>query len=176
MDGRPVPADASTELPRFARGFVVSVAAFEPPVQAWVSQEIAGLWISRALEVPLTMARSGGRFVVVLGHFVDTETWLSTEAAVSLAAEALARSEDEFLDTTDAWSGRYVVIFGVETDRHVMTDATGMRSVFYALDGSFVLASHGRLVSRLTAAGPSPILNACRTTVRAMVPLVGGVW
>ena len=169
MDGRPVPAPASTGLPRFARGFIVSVAAFEPPVQAWVSQEIAGLWISRALEVPLTMARSGGRFVVVIGHFVDTETWLSTEAAVSLAAEALARSEGELLDTTDAWSGRYVVIFGVETDRHVMTDATGMRSVFYALDGSFILASHCRLVATLTGAG-SPILNARRTAVRAIVP------
>lgn len=166
MDDPLGPASAALSPPRFARGFVLSDIALEPPVREWVTQETAGLGISRAPDVPLTMARSGGRFVVVLGTFVDTATWSSMEAAVSSAVEAFTRSEDEFLDATDAWSGRYIVIFGAEANRHVMTDATGMRSAFYPLSGRFVMASHARLVARLTHADRSPLMNAYREIVQ----------
>ena len=98
--------------------------------------ESGGLSISRAPEVPLTTARSGLHLVAVLGHLVDTGTWASSEAAVTLAAAALARSEREFLDATDAWSGRYLVIFGDGSSKHVMTDASGMRSAFYSPRGA----------------------------------------
>jgi hypothetical protein len=93
--------------------------------------------------------------------------WSSTPVAVSVAAEALARSEGEFLDVTDEWSGRYLVVFGTETDRHVISDATGMRSAFYALDGPFVLASHARLVAWVTGAGRSQVFGAYRAIVQA---------
>ncbi len=169
MDGASTPADAFSDQPRFARGFVISDTPTDIPVPGWVSQREAGLWITRAGDVQMTVARSGRRCVVVLGDFVDTETWSSTPIAVSIAAEALSRSEGAFLDVTDGWSGRYLIVFGTETDRHVMTDATGMRSAFYSLAGPFVLASHARLVARRTHAAPSPLMSAHRAIVQQAI-------
>ena len=165
---RPMSPHESTDPPRFARGFLISDAALRPPVDDWVSVETAGLSISRAPEVPLTVARSGRHIVVVLGHLIDTETWASTEAAVTIAAEALARSEREFLDATDAWSGRYLVLFGDGSSTHVMTDASGMRSAFYGLEGPFVLASHAVLAATATRAPKSSVVDAYRpSSIRA---------
>ena len=161
-----MPASWSANLPRFARGFVVSDAAVDPPFRDWLLDEIAGLWISRAPDVALTTARSGRRSVVVLGHLVDTEAWCSTEVAVVRAAEALARSEGAFIDATDAWSGRYIVIFGDASGRQVMTDATGLRAAFYALEGLFVLASHAAIVATMVGAEPSSVLEPYRAIVR----------
>jgi hypothetical protein len=61
------------------------------------------------------------------------------------------------------------VIFGAEGNRHVMTDATGMRSAFYPLAGPFVLASHARLVARRTHAEPSPLVTAYRAIVQQAI-------
>jgi hypothetical protein len=105
---------------------------------------------------------------MVLGRFVDTGRWLPPALAVSAAAEALARSAGEFLDLADAWSGRYLVLYGDVSSRRVTTDATGMRSAFYALDGPFVLATHARLVADIVGAGASPIEDAYRAVRLAL--------
>lgn len=143
----------------FARGYVLSEERLDPPVEGWSTESVLGLCLSRAPEATLTQARSGGRAVVVLGHLVDTRSWLPQDAAVAAAADALARSEREFLDLTDAWSGRYLLVYGDEGTRWVTTDASGMRSAFYALDGPFVLGSHARLVARIVGAPDSPIVG-----------------
>jgi hypothetical protein len=59
-----------------------------------------------------------------------------------------------------------------------MTDATGMRSAFYALDGPFVLASHARIVARESGAKSSPMVAAYREIVRVPQPIssLGGAF
>jgi hypothetical protein len=138
---------------------------------------IDGLHLTRAPEVRVLRAEHAGSVVIVLGHFVDTERWLPASAAVSTAAAALARSEAEFLDVTDAWSGRYLVLYADPTGTRVMTDATGMRSAFYCLDGRFLLSSHAPLVADLVQAEPSHVTDAFRATRRAfergLLPMPG---
>lgn len=147
------------EVPAFARGYVLSEERLEPPVAGWSTESVLGLSLTRAPEATLTQARSGGSSVIVVGHLVDTHRWLPQDAAVVAAADALARSEREFLDLTDAWSGRYLLLYGVEGTRWVTTDASGMRSAFYALEGPFVLGSHARLVARIVGAPDSSIVD-----------------
>jgi hypothetical protein len=103
---------------------------------------------------------------------VDTGRWLPASAAVSAAATALARSEAEFLDVTDAWSGRYLVLYAGTTGTRVMTDATGMRSAFYTLDGPFLLSSHAPLVAHTVQAEASVVNDAFQAVRHAM----GGRW
>jgi hypothetical protein len=148
MDDRLDPEHHSPGVPRLARGFLVTDDDTEPPVPGWITHEIAGLTISRAPEVALTEARSGRRFVVVLGHIVDTATRLSTEAAASGAAQALASSDDAFLDVIDGWSGRLLILFGAEADLaiHPGIDATPDR---------FLASSHWQALRRF------PLPPAC---------------
>jgi hypothetical protein len=162
---------ATLPLRRFARGFILSRSARQIPVDSWVTEELGELWLARSPDVPLVSVRHQLHFVAVLGHFIDTDTWGSTEAAVVRAVQALARSQDDYLDATDAWSGRYLVIFGTASSTHAMTDATGMRSAFYALDGPFVLASHARIVARECGANSSLMVAAYREIVRAPQPV-----
>jgi hypothetical protein len=157
----------TSELQRFARGYLLSATAVVPPVRGWLSEVVVGLHLLHAPDVTVTRASCGQSFALVIGHIVDTERGLSPETAVDVAAKALARSELEFLDVTDAWSGRYLVLYGSQSARHVMTDATGMRSAFYSLEGSFVLASHARLVATVAGARTSPVLKAFRAVVRS---------
>jgi hypothetical protein len=154
-------------VPRFARGLILSEAEVEAPVPDWRCERMLGLRLVHAPDVPILRAEHSGSTVVVLGRFVDTGRWLPQTAAVSVAAEALARSTAEFLDLTDAWSGRYLVLFGDADSRRVMTDAAGMRSAFYALEGPFVLASHARLVANIAGATESGIESAYREAKQA---------
>jgi Asparagine synthase len=157
-----------SDVPRFARGFVLSDPPVPDPIPDWAAREVAGLRLTYAADVPVAGIRSGRHFVVVVGHFVDTETWRPHDEAIAAAVGALTRSEEQFLDVTDAWSGRYLVVFGTDTSRRVMTDASGMRSAFYSLDGRFVLASHARIVATATGAPRSPISDEYRNCVRAL--------
>ncbi len=143
-------------VPRFARGFILSEQAIEPPVPDWSHRTVAGLHLAHAPEVSVSCATSGANVVAVIGHFVDTEHWRETDVAVQAAADALGRSDEAFLDLTDAWSGRYLVIFGTDAVLRVMTDATGMRAAFYALDGPFILASHARVAAQAAGAPAEP--------------------
>jgi hypothetical protein len=99
---------------------------------------------------------------MVLGHLVDTQGWRSTPEAVSTAAEALARPETDFHDVTDAWSGRYLVLFGTDGALRAMTDAGGVRSAFFTLEGPLVLASHARLAAEIIGATPAPLFELYR--------------
>lgn len=154
----------------FARGFLLAERALAPPVPGWVSEPIAGLHLSRAPELDLTRAEHDGACVAVLGHLVDTGRWLTQPKAVAAAAVTLARSEAAFLDVTDGWSGRYLLLFGRSGAWQVMTDAAGMRSAFHALEGPLVLASHARLVADVLGAPPSPIVAAYREVKAAQPP------
>src|SRR5918994_2392572 len=142
---------------RYARGFVLSAAPVPIPVSDWTSTEVVGLFLARAPEVSVASARSGGASLTVIGPLVDPASWMAPADAIAAAAAALVRSEDAFLDVTDAWSGRYLVLFGSAGSRSVMTDATGVRAAFYPLEGPLVVASHARIVARAVGAAQSPL-------------------
>src|SRR5687768_4537071 len=91
-------------VPRFARGFALSDPAVPDPVPDWAEVEVAGLRLTHAPDVAVAGARSARHFVVVIGHFVDAETWRPRDHAIVAAVDALTRSEYEFLDATDGWS------------------------------------------------------------------------
>jgi hypothetical protein len=58
---------------------------------------------------------------------------------------ALLISEAAFFNLIDQYSGRHAILFGPKDKPRILTDATGMRTVFYAAEGG-VVASHALLV------------------------------
>lgn len=132
------------EVPRFPRGFVLSERPVDPPptfvpgpilpnfyVHPWANVETAG---------------DPDLFVIILGHVVSTRSEQAQPAAEHLLA-CLRAGEGTFLKALDDYGGRHALIFGSAGDIRVVNDATGMRSVFYAVKGG-VVASHALLVEQ----------------------------
>ena len=94
---------------------------------------------------PISSATESQSFAVVLGHCVSTEN--VEEQAAECLVRALSQGERVFFKTLERFTGRYVVIFGQTGQINFVTDAAGMRSVFYSADGDLV-ASHALLIER----------------------------
>ena len=132
------------DVPRFPRGFVLSDRHVEPPPTFVPGPLLDHFWVH-----PWTNVEVAGNhelLVIILGHCIPTVPGHSEDPAKELL-RALRRGVDVFLDSLSTYSGRHAVIFGEPGNLAVVNDATGMRSVFYAI-GSSVVASHALLVEQ----------------------------
>jgi hypothetical protein len=127
------------------RGFIWSDHPVEVPAGY---QRVPG--VERLFVDPRTLLSSAatldGDFVVVIGTCVPIENDSPTNAAERLLAE-LQRGDEDFLRALASYSGRHAVLFMWKGQMRVVTDATGMRTVFFA-DSGGVFASHASLVER----------------------------
>lgn len=139
----------SREKLRFARGFTLTQESGRAPHANWIERNICGWVLAHDPRVSFRQATVGHASVSVLGMVIDTATWADEDAAVARAAEALDRSEDAFLDVTDCWAGRYLIVWRKNGRVSVMTDATGMRTCFFTMEGPLQLASHCQVAARL---------------------------
>jgi hypothetical protein len=160
---------AEPDLQRYARGFLLTERPTPAPGPDWTSTRIGDLHLATAPGVPVEVRRRGGHWVAVVGHFIDTERWSTTGEALQSAADALSHSETAFFELTDAWSGRYLLVYGTATSHTITTDATAMRSAFHTLEGPLFVASHASLIARLIDA-PA---NTTFATFRKLTPFPG---
>lgn len=140
-----------TEPPHFPRGFLLADRPISPPPTF-----IQGPLLPNFYVHPWTPVQAaGGRdlFVVVIGSCVHTLREQG-EPAPNTLIEALRSSEDHFFDVLNNYSGRHAVIFGNFSDYRVVNDATGMRAIFYSVEGG-VVASHAQLVEKTHDGGAS---------------------
>ncbi|QRM28744.1 hypothetical protein [Microvirga sp. VF16] len=147
----------------YPRGFVLSQESTTPPVDFIAGPIFDNFFIDDLNSVD---SASNGEFaVVILGTCVSTETDerslsatdrrsghntfggqnSASESPAQHMFDALLKSETQFFDTIDRYCGRHVIVYGRKDKPRIITDATGMRTVFYAADGG-VVASHARLV------------------------------
>src|SRR5699024_11165918 len=82
----------------------------------------------------------------------NTSTHLSA-TKIKMTLFLYVSNKETFLDTLDFIGGRYVVIVGTENNAEIYTDATAMRSVYYANDYDLV-ASHFNLLKDLIPTNP----------------------
>lgn len=130
----------------FPRGFLLSVEPVEPPAH-FVPGPVLPHFAVHPLATVEHAADPDGTFVVILGTCVPTDTDGAGGTAAEVLLGALRSSEDAFLTALDRFAGRHVVLYGRGESVRVVTDATAMRSVFYASDGR-VVGSHALLVER----------------------------
>lgn len=81
-----------------------------------------------------------------MGQCVSTHD-TSEQDTSAVLVDALACSKELFFSLVNQYSGRHVILFGTLSEPNIVTDATGMRSVFYAGQEGIV-ASHAVLVER----------------------------
>lgn len=132
---------------RFPRGFLYSVDAVEAPPGYVPGPLLPNFWVHPW--APIESAADGeGRFVVVIGTAVSTA---AAPGAAPTAAQglldALTVSEELFFELLDEYSGRHAIFYGRGAHVRVLSDATAMRAIFYAVEGGIV-ASHAVLVEQ----------------------------
>ncbi|HZH50519.1 MAG TPA: hypothetical protein VEZ16_01420 [Microvirga sp.] len=151
----------------YPRGFVIPSRACNPPEGFSPGPVFENFFV--APECPVDSASIDDVAVVVLGTCVSTDSeargpawqvsWMERllrrdrplrhDVAPRKPAEhmlrALLAGEADFFDLIDRYCGRHVILFQKEGRLRILTDATGMRTVFYAVGGG-VVASHAQLV------------------------------
>lgn len=130
------------DVPQFPRGFILGAVEAPPAFQP------GPILPTLRVHPWATVTAAGDReqFVIIIGMCVSTQTCAAEDTARVLLA-ALEASEDRFLSELGAYAGRYAIIFGSYSAPKIVTDATGMRSVYYSEDAT-VAASHAVLVER----------------------------
>lgn len=128
--------------PKFPRGFIYADRDVRVPESFEQSRFLSNLYVHPWLKVEAD-ARAGS-FVVVLGVCHSGLPDSPNQPATELL-EALIDSDDSFFAALAWFTGRYAIIFGDAQRVRVVTDATAMRSVYYAERGAIV-ASHALLV------------------------------
>jgi hypothetical protein len=148
------PLDPSQML--YARGFLLTREPHTPPLWYWRQQRVAEFCLSHDPRVDFAQGRSGDAWVALVGRVLDIDEQTSDIARIAAgAAEALRISETAFLEKSDGWSGRFVMLYGKGGERSLVADACGTRTVFFAAPPlPLVIGSHGSLVASHAEARP----------------------
>ena len=140
------------DLLQYPRGFVLTDSTTGVPESFKRCEAIRELWVHPWVEVRQAVASN--RVVVVIGTCATTEFGEWADPAKYLLSE-LNVGEDRFFGALGECVGRYAVIFGWSAELKIVTDATGMRSVYFSSEEG-VAGSHARLISETIGSGYAP--------------------
>jgi hypothetical protein len=102
---------------------------------------------------------NGERWVLVFGNIIDVRsTTTHTQFIASEILRLLELSEVEFYDYLDELSGRYFIFYGDTDTATILSDAAGLRSIFYSTKQT-VISSHCELVNDITQSEQSPFVD-----------------
>ncbi|PFN07076.1 hypothetical protein [Bacillus cereus] len=90
--------------------------------------------------------------MAILGNVIDLNVFSSNKKDIAKNLIAYFReSTDKFFDYLDELAGRYFIFYGDNSQANILSDATGMRSIFYSTDKT-VISSHCELVQEVVQA------------------------
>lgn len=158
----------------FARGFVLTqlgTAAlrerlagkpFSGNVNRWTKTFFGPctLWVDSLLNYASTRDNRYG--VGVMGLCINPFDGLSDNQSISMALyEALATSEERFLDYVDQLTGAFVILYRENADVFVLQDTAATKPVYYhrTNDGILTATSHISLLHQIDGLAPDPLAD-----------------
>ncbi|SEE23618.1 hypothetical protein [Jiangella alba] len=166
-----LPAAPAAEIPYaeefghllYARGFLLTPFEATAPAGHWRRVRLGAWHLTYDPRNALTVATApGGVWVALLGRALDLNELAAGRSAVARSLlQARLRGRLAYLEAVDDLVGRYLVIDGDHTGTRLSSDATAMRSVFYAAAPlPQVIAGHAQLVADVAGAGRSAFAAA----------------
>ncbi|WP_147375361.1 asparagine synthetase B family protein [Jiangella rhizosphaerae] len=152
----PVAEDSGHLL--YARGFLLTSSPVTAPVDHWRRARLGAWYLAYDPRNALTVASTDdGVWVALIGLALDLNGLSADRSAVVRSLlTARRRGRLAYLAAIDDLVGRFVVIDGDGTATRLQTDATAMRSVFYASASlPRVVAGHAQLVAEVAGADRS---------------------
>lgn len=142
----------------FARGFLVSTSAPDYVPTDWVraSDPAPGTELWHDPRVPSVACDYFKTRITVVGEIYSLDAPREgPEAIVAMLARERERSLRRFYDALDGLHGRFAIFVASSaiTGLQVFHDATGLRTVYFSVNGR-VVASHPALVASNTGASP----------------------
>lgn len=149
------------ELWCYARGYLFTDKDIQPPVSLWKRARVGPYYLSYDPRCEFALVSEGDRWLAMLGLAVNTRNWSMDLAGIADdALAALKEGETNLFDLLDDMSGRFVMFYSENGRARVLTDATNMRSTFYAdPPHPLIISSHASLIRELTNAPPSPLID-----------------
>lgn len=127
--------------------------------------------------LPAALVRRGDTFVLLAGYAIDlTNGNDDTESVAAHLLSALNAGHTEFLDRVDHIAGRHIIVFSDGASLLALTDATGMKTIFYEAARPGVICSHAELFAaprsepELPAAFGYPGIRTLYERVRVLTP------
>lgn len=128
----------------FPRGFLLTKELSAAPEVFIPGPILPGLSVHPWASVASAGDLENG-FVIIIGTCVSVDPNHGSSNPEEMLLEALRHSHEEFHSTLDNYAGRHAIIWGDKGEIKIASDATGMRSIFYATNEAIV-ASHALLV------------------------------
>jgi hypothetical protein len=132
----------------FARGFFLSDSEPKFIPSHWNVSDVFGAKLYWDPRLEYIDVMNDTTRIICLGKIVDIRTPnLNNFETVKRLMDELVRGEERFFEALDWTNGRYVIIFSNNGSVKVVTDATGMKSVFYSHEPSMTISSHAALAA-----------------------------
>lgn len=154
-------SDQSRNL--YARGYILRDDAEPAAPGHWMRARFGEWHLAHDPRLPAaqTRLRLFGCELLALGVLVDARhPEEDPEACLSRLARALARSEEALHAALDHTGGRYVLAYRRRGRAGIVSDATGMKPVFYHARGPRIVTSHPGLIMENAPVGPRRPLPA----------------
>lgn len=122
---------ATLERMVFRRQFVLGPASVDR-FPSWQKLDLgAGLKLTVHPDLGVERARRGEAWAVLLGYALDSHNPRASNLDILHALLDALHTSDDLLEATDRLGGRWILIAHDGTRTIVLTDAAGMRQVFY---------------------------------------------
>ncbi len=142
----------------YARGYLISEKKHIVN-EAWAEVHIANnIYITYDSENQGEYVSTGKLWVFILGTIMDTiEYHMDIRRIAHKIIEMYNESEMALYDYIDYLAGRYIILYGNDTDAFVLQDATGMRSAYYDTR-EMLIASHYNIINEISASDRHPFV------------------
>ena len=131
----------------YSRGFQLTRQYPDGVPAYWREAKIGEYWASWDSRTSAAIGSDGTNTVAVIGEVFHLG--LREDRLAKIVVDLLESRDREGFDLrAQQLAGRYVLLESYQDELWLQSDATGMRSVYYATDGS-IAASHARLAATL---------------------------
>lgn len=139
----------------YNRGFLITDEEVKSPHNHWKVQSMNGFHIHYDPLNEVQYSQSGPQWVFLLGNVIDLQSFTSDKTFITeRLLQTLKHSQDQFFDYIDELSGRFFILYSDGGNAKILSDATGMRTIFYSKNRMF-LASHCALLQEYIHSGES---------------------
>ena len=133
----------------FARGYIARTNAAPKAPTSWLRKTFGDLHLAHDARLSAVESQDAGSKVLCLGLLFDVrEPDISTEDCIQRLTSALTASEEQFLSELQYTCGRYVCLYRrMAASPEIVSDATGMKPVFYGGGEAKYVSSHVELIA-----------------------------
>lgn len=143
----------------YNRGYLITDHEIEPPHSHWRMLKVNNFMVYFDPSNEVEFQQYNQNWIFLLGNIIDLNFFTDDKKDIAKnLLHHLSSSDNSFFDYIDDLSGRFLILYGDDTSAKIMSDATGMRSIFYSTKQT-IIGSHFELIQEYVSAPHSKIVQ-----------------